>query len=255
MQHRLNAEFLGISEDDGKVAVVAEIGNAHNGDKAQAIELIRRAQAGGADFVKLQAYVPMELVALRGNGPAPEPWGSQGRTMLDLYEQAQTPLKWFPDLVSYCVECEMPWFASVFGSASLTAMEMLRCPAYKLAALDYRARSLREMVESTAKPIIRSCPLERVPRGPNPATMLYCPPGYPQTQLHLGKLDRRGFDGLSYHGTDILAPVMAVVHGARVVEVHVQLDDYPSVLEAGVSIGMDAFADMVLLIRKIGEWV
>lgn len=245
--------FFGIDPASTHVAVVAEISNAHNGSEERAVDLIIEAQAAGADFVKFQAYHPLELIALRGDGPAPEPWGADGWTMRKLYEHAQTPLRWFPNLVNTCREVGMPWFASVFGPASLAMMEGLECPAYKLAALDYRARNLRDMVIGLGKPVVRSYPRERVSRTKSHENvlMLYCPPGYPQTEIHLGSLSRRGYDGFSYHGTNSLTPLAAVWAGARIIEVHVQLNAAPSELESHVSFMMSDFRALVQQIRDL----
>jgi sialic acid synthase SpsE len=198
--------------------------------------------------VKFQAYTPDELVLLRGNGPAPEPWGSLGWDLKALYTHAQTPPRWFPRLIECCEENGVRWFASVFGAGSLLLMEAFGCPAYKLAALDYRARGLRELVQATGKPIIRSWPHERAPKRKGDHVVLYCPPGYPQASITVGKLAQRGFDGFSYHGTNYVLPVAAVLHGARVIEVHIQ-HAVGSELEEAFSFHMSRFATMVQAIR------
>lgn len=243
---------------------VAELSNNHNGDFFTAVQLIYAAKAAGADFVKFQAYTPEELVALRGDGPAPEPWGSQGWTMARLYAKAQTPREWFPDLVKLCGTIGMPWFSSVFGAESLAMLEGLGCPAYKIASLDAEKRSLADRVYATGKPVVSSQPAAVPPRVLGPyremgikvcpdVRFLYCPAGYPQPALHLRNI-RNGYDGFSYHGTDPLAPVMAAAMGAQIIECHLQLHDQPSELEANVSLDERQFADMVAMVRKLEAW-
>jgi sialic acid synthase SpsE len=225
---------------------VAELSNNHNGSSDLAHRLIDAAKEAGADFVKFQAYQPDELVALRGDGPAPAPWGEQGWTVRDLYRKAQTPLTWFPALVRHCDEVGMPWFASVFGYGSFMVMEALGCPAYKLAALDYGKRSLLAMVQATGKPLIRSCANEQAPRGDG--LWLFCPPGYPQTSFGLRRAS--GYDGFSFHGTNACVPILAATLGASLIECHLQSEDAPSELEANVSLDEQQFADMVRIIRE-----
>ena len=231
---------------------VFEISNSHNGDYERAVALIDAAKDAGADFVKFQAYTPQELVELRGDGPAPDPWGARGWSMRDLYEKAQTPLNWLPGLVAHCRDIGMPWFSSVFGVGSLAVLESLNCPAYKLAALDHSKRRLLWMVRGTGKPIIRSCASQHRPPGND--TALYCPPGYPQTPTSLLRPLKR-YDGLSYHGTDPSVPALAAALDARMVECHVQLDDEPSELESNVCLSMTQFAEMVRQIRATEAWV
>lgn len=228
--------------------IVAEISNNHNGDANLALKLIGQAEEAGADFVKFQCYHPVELVALRGDGPAPDPWGAEGWTMRRLYEKAATPFSWFPRLIKECREVGVPWFASVFGVGGFALLESLGCPAYKLAALDHRSKSLRSLVVGSGKPIIRSLPLKRPSAKTLPTEVtLYCQPGYPQERIDFKALRR--FDGLSYHGTDPLVPVVAVGQGTKMVEVHVQDDHVPSVLEADVSLTVTQFTNMVRAIR------
>jgi sialic acid synthase SpsE len=231
---------------------IAELSNNHNGKYENAVKLLNAAKAAGATFAKVQCYTPDELVLLRGDGMAPEPWGSQGWTMRRLYEQAATPRDWFAPLFAHAKRIGLPLFASVFGAESLALMELLDCPAYKIASLDRRAEWLWDAVFATGKPFLRSRP-----DYPDDDNCLYCPPGYPQERPALSAIGRGqdeygvGWLGFSYHGTDPLVPVYAVVAGAHIVECHLQLDEEPSELEASVSLGATQFAYMVREIRKV----
>lgn len=220
---------------DAPCRFVAEISNNHNGDFDRALKLIDAAKAAGADFVKFQCYTPDELVALRGDGPAPEPWGAQGWTMRTLYEKAQTPLEWFPVLAKYCGLVKMPWFSSAFGPSSLALLESLRCPAYKIARLDNADAALRALVLATGKPLLVSddCPL------PNAVhETLYCPQGYPQEDFTFAAsvVFPDMALGFSFHGTDPLPCLVAIARGAKLIEAHFMLDLEPSDLEANVSL-------------------
>jgi sialic acid synthase SpsE len=259
---------------------ICEISNNHNGKYENAVKLLNLAKAAGATFGKLQAYTPDELVALRGDGPAPAQWGEQGWTMRDLYTKAMTPREWFPDLFAHADRIGLPLFASVFGPESLAMLERLGCPAYKIASLDRDAVHLVSLLGATRKPILQSLPDNDPPRDspwdkigdvidlaghPNGVWIpfrniaeLYCPPGYPQGNLGLGNIrgdtvegGKLGYEGFSYHGTDPMVPVYAVVAGAHVVECHLQLDDEPSELEANISLTGMQFAHMVKEIRKV----
>jgi pseudaminic acid synthase len=241
---------------------VAEVSNNHNGDRDRCGRLIDAAKAAGADFVKFQCYTPDELVALRGDGPAPEPWGSQGWTMRTLYEKARTPLEWFPKIAEHCERVGIPWFSSVFGLESLKVLEDCGCPAYKIARLDNGDAGLRGAVRRMNKPVIIS------DNGTmrRPATLhvdydfyLYCPSGYPtepkDVQLPKFRSDTFGkkYDGtigLSSHCLAPELPIAAVARGAKLLEYHFMLEAEPSELESNVSLTEKQFAAMVQNVRR-----
>jgi len=252
MAHRVNIAGIEIGPDQ-PCRFVAEIGNNHNGDYNRALRLIDAALTAGASAVKFQCYTADELVALRGDGPAPEPWGSQGHTMRTLYEKASTPAVWFPALFSRARELGIPAFSSVFGSFSLGLLESLNCPAYKLAALDFNCSDLRDMVLATGKPVIRSCPNALAPLPTDQTIALFCPPGYPQEQAHLRTVRNGGYQGYSYHGTDPWVPITAASYGAQLLECHFQLETEISDLEENVSLTDADFAYMVEEVRRIEE--
>lgn len=210
---------------------VAEISNNHNGDAMRAAKLVEAASVAGAEFVKFQAFTPGELVALRGGGPAPEPWGSEGHSMESLYEMAQTPAQWFPQLFELAREMGLVPFASVFGMESLALMESLGCPAYKMAALDEGQGNLKSWLKMTGKPLLASTHGTEMVEGAD--LTLHCPPGYPQKEE---EIEFGLFDGLSYHGREWGILAEAAHAGAYMVEAHFQLADEPSTLEEAVSL-------------------
>jgi pseudaminic acid synthase len=241
---------------------VAEMGNAFNGDAGRLCRMIVAAKAAGADLVKFQAYLPSELIALRGDGPAPDDWGRQGFTMQTLYERAKTPLEWFDWLPAYCRLVGIPWFSSVFGAESLAVLERADCPAYKIARLDNQNDALYLAVRATGKPVIVSA--ARGQAVPVRDSVLLCPIGYPQAGIRFGWYDfnesvddHRGlgndapYIGFSYHGTDSRVCVTAATLGAKIIEAHFMLDDEPSDLEANVSLGEAAFRRMVDDVRAV----
>lgn len=229
-------------------ALIAEIGNAHDQDLGRALRLLDAAKEAGASAAKLQCYSVEDLVALRGDGPAPAPWNSM--TMRELYSRAMTPLEWFPELFSHARALDLPIFSSVFGPDGFAVLEAVGNPVYKLAALDLGKPDLRRMVQATGKPLIRSIPNDYPPAGN--ALMVLCPSGYPQTEFHLRAL-RNGFGGYSYHGTDTEVPMLAVACGAYFVECHFMLAEEPSSLESNVSLTQHQFAALVKAVRRLEE--
>ena len=236
---------------------VAEISNNHNGDFARALRLITAAKDAGADFVKFQCYTPQELIDLRGDGPAPEPWGSQGWSMRQLYRKASTPLEWFPDLFHYARDLEIVPFSSVFGLESLVVLESVKCPAYKIARLDNQSKRLIDTASAQGKPVIISSYDRHELVDYNSGVMrLFCPPGYPPEIKDVclplfdrWKIDNWNFIGLSSHCLAPELPVAAVARGCKLIEMHFMLGDEPSELESEVSLTEHEYRDMVDSVR------
>ena len=231
---------------------VAEISNSHNGDFSRALRMIDAAKATGAEFVKFQAYTPEELVALRGDGPAPEPWGAQGWTMATLYQKAATPMGWFPALFDHARTIGIVPFSSVFGLESLAMLERCACPAYKIAALDNHENGLIQAVASRGKPVMVST--RAIAPNPTANTVsLYCPAGYPtpSADVHLPWFGSRTHVGLSSHCLDPRLPVAAVSRGCALIEMHMMLADEPSELESNVSLTEHQFAQMIRDVRAV----
>lgn len=239
---------------------MAEISNNHNGDFARCLRLIDASKAAGADFVKFQCYTPDELVALRGDGPAPEPWGSQGWTMRSLYEKAMTPLAWFTLLPGQCRSKGIPWFSSVFGEESLACLEAAGCPAYKIAALDNGHEWLLNAAADTGKPWLVSAREDDAIIGDG---VLYCPPGYPTAPrdvrlpaCFIGNTEWEGgatYLGLSSHCLAPELPIAAVARGCKLIEMHFMLAEEPSEMEANVSLTQYQFRAMVDSVRAVEE--
>jgi len=233
----------------GSVSVIAELGPNHNGSLQNVFYLIDAAAEAGADWIKLQAYTADELVALRGDGKAPPPWGDDGWQMRDLYTHAATPFDWFPTIKNYCESRSINWFASVFGKTSLDMLESCDCPVYKIAAMESQNAHLRAMIGSTDKPLVVSSPHPNVFAAHPRLLMCYCPPSYPQTRFCLRNL-RNGYEGFSYHHNDPNLPALTVPFGVRYIEAHIHLEDEPSRFEAGFAMAPDVFGQMIERIRQ-----
>ena len=221
--------------------VVAEIGCSHNGDFKLAMRLIDECALAGADIVKFQAYTLNEILDLRGEGTVPEPWKGKAASMRELYVKAMTPLDWLPLLTETLQMEGVPWFSSVFGPESFALLESLGCPAYKVAALDRGTDWAHCMRWNTDKPLIASSPEGRMLWAD---MTLYCPPGYPQ-EWGKATLVTDQYDGISYHGTDVYqAMALKNLGPCKMIEVHVQLDDEPSYLDAHSSLTVSQLREL-----------
>lgn len=216
------------------VMVVAEISGNHEGDLARAIDLIRAAAASGADAVKFQCYTPGDLVG-QDHVLTSGPW--QGKRLMELYTQAQTPLDWFPTLFDEARANKLIPFASVFHERHLPLLRECGSAAYKIASPEITDLALIRACAATGKPIIISTGMASpeeitaaaAAAGHN-AILLHCVSGYPTPVEELALLRMCELPsevrGLSDHTEAAVAPIVAaasVALGAHLLERHLML--------------------------------
>ena len=257
---------------DQPVYVIAELSANHNGSFEQAVELVRAAAASGADAVKLQTYragsmtieSDREWFTIEGT-----PW--HGRTLFELYSEAQMPWEWQPELMQLARELGLDVFSSVFDDASVAFLEELDCPAYKIASFELVDLPLITTVAGTGKPVILSTGMATLDEideavatfrevGGHELALLKCTSAYPAAaaDMNLRTIPdlaaRFGVEvGLSDHTLGSAVAVAAVSVGATLIEKHLTLDRQQGGPDAGFSLEPPEFAQLVTDIRTAYE--
>lgn len=247
--------------------IVAELSANHNGSLDRAMRTIEAVAAAGADAVKFQTWTPGTMVLDTSYVIATGPWA--GRRLVELYEEAATPMEWHALLFAKAKECGIEAFSSVFDLEALGYLEALRCPRYKVASFELVDLPLIEAIAQTGKPIILSTGMatdveirEAVDTaraaGAKRITLLHCTSAYPAPPetanlRQMGELANRYYQarvGLSDHTQGIGVAIMAAAMGATMIEKHVALDDAPG-LDAAFSIKPDELATLVREAPKV----
>ncbi|WP_085909925.1 pseudaminic acid synthase [Kiloniella majae] len=223
--------------------IIAEMSGNHNGDINRAKRLIDEASKAGASAVKLQTYTADSLT-IDSNRPEfvlkSGTW--KGQNLYHLYQQAHTPLEWFPELFAHAREQNLTIFSSPFDAPGVKLLEELNTPAYKIASNELTDWPLVERVAKTGRPTIMSTgtstrdEVERTlafvkEMGLSDLVVLHCVSAYPapardanlRTILDISDT----FDvlsGFSDHTLGTAASVAAVALGACVIEKHFTLD-------------------------------
>lgn len=253
-----------------KVFIIAELSANHNGSLETALETIRAAKRTGADAIKLQTYTA-DTITLNSKKPDfmiehGTIW--DGQNLHDLYDQAHTPWEWHKALFEEAEKQGLYCFSSPFDPTAVDLLEDLNCPAYKVASAEITDIPLIEYIASKGKPIILSTgmaneedielALNAVRKvGNQQIGLLKCTSSYPapieEANLIMIQDLAVRFNvtpGLSDHTLGIVAPVVSVAMGARIIEKHFILNHSIGGPDASFSLDEAEFTTMVEAVRE-----
>lgn len=254
-----------------KPFVIAELSANHGNNIQIAIDTIKAAKRAGADAVKLQTYTPdtMTLDSKKNyftdvlNGTV---W--EGRTLYDLYKEANTPWEWHKELFKVAKEEGLICFSSPFDKTAVDFLEQFNPPAYKIASFEIQDIPLIEYTASKGKPMIISTGIAKLDDiqlavetcrnvGNNQIAILKCTSSYPapleEANLETIRDIKKRFGveaGLSDHTLGIVAPVVAVSFGASIIEKHFILKKSIGGPDASFSMDEMEFRKMVTAVHQ-----
>jgi pseudaminic acid synthase len=170
------------------------------------------------------------------------------------------PYEWVPALKERAEKAGLKFIASVYDTKTLGAAELMEIGAYKVASYEAGEKDLLEALAETKKPVIVSTgvlnwrQIREITHILDRVALLKCTSQYPAPldQMNLRTLldMRRNFGpfiGLSDHTTGMVAPVVAVSMGARIIEKHIKVDEQG--LDSSFAVTPERFRVMVETIR------
>lgn len=242
MRHfvKINGRAIGVGFP---VYVVAELSANHNQNFEQAVKLIYAAKVAGADAVKVQTYTADTLTIksdkkffLINNGT---PW--DGRTLYDLYQEANMPWEWQPKLKVIANELGLDFFSTAFDPSAVDFLEKINVPVHKVASFEIVDIPLIERMAKTRKPLIISTGMATFSEieeavlaakraGAKQIALLKCTSAYPASPKDMNLLAIPDLAetlkvpvGLSDHTLSPAVSAAAVALGACIVEKHLTL--------------------------------
>ena len=256
-------------ELNNKVFIVAELSANHNGSLDIALETISAAKRAGADAIKLQTYTP-ETITLDSekedfvirNGSI---W--DGQKYYDLYKKACTPWNWHKQLFEEAKKLGLICFSSPFDRTAVDFLEELNNPIYKVASFEITDIPLISYIASKGKPVIISTGIASINDidlaikacrdvGNHQIFLLKCVSSYPSPIEESNLVMVRDLaerykvkTGLSDHTLGIIAPVVAVSQGAKIIEKHFILKKSLGGPDSTFSLDEKEFKKMVEAIR------
>jgi pseudaminic acid synthase len=255
---------------DAPCFIIAELSANHGGDINIAIETIKKAKQTGADAIKLQTFTP-DTITLDSKRPEflinhGTVW--DGRYLYELYQETHLPREWHKKLFEVAEDVGLICFSSPFDETAVDFLEDLDTPAYKIASPEIMDIQLIEKCAKTKKPIIISTGIATISdielavntcrkAGNNNIVLLKCTTSYPapieEANLRTLKNLEDTFDvipGLSDHTLGIVAPIVSVALGAKVIEKHFILDKAIGGADASFSLDLNEFTEMVTSVRN-----
>ena len=249
-----------------KPFIIAEISGNHKGSLKRALQIIKKAHTAGVSAIKLQTFDLDEMTIDSKNrdfivNDKKSLWYK--KKLYDLYKIAQTPKKWHYPIFNLCKQLNLICFSSVFDLNSLSFLEKLNCPAYKIASFENNHHPLIKKVAETKKPVIISTGMAKVDeieeiikifkrcKNKNFA-LLKCTSAYPSDPqesnlLGIKKL-KKEFKcevGLSDHTKGIGVAVGSVALGATIIEKHIVLKKGDGSIDEKFSLDPNEFKNLV----------
>ena len=244
--------------------VICELSGNHNGSLERAIQLLEAAAATGADAIKIQSYTP-DTITIDHDGPGFRVEGGlwDGRTLYDLYGEAQTPFEWHEPLFRRARELGVTLFSSPFDETAVDLLEELGAPAYKIASFEAVDLPLVAYAASKRKPMIISTGMANLDEigeavrtarenGCEEIVLLHCVSSYPapDEQSNVRTVpdlaERFGVvSGLSDHTFGSAVAVASIALGGCVVEKHFTLRRADSGPDSSFSLEPDEFKALV----------
>lgn len=251
----------------GRVFIIAEIGNNHNGDIAKAMQMIDLAIESGADCVKFQMRHMSEVYRRRSIEKSAEDLGTE--YLIDLLQRFELSVEEHQKINEYCKAAGVLYLCTPWDAASVAVLETFNVPAYKVASADLTNLPLLACLCKTGKPLLLSTGMSSAgevaytvdflnKRGAQ-FSLLHCNSTYPapfhDIQLKwMNKLKEIHFlVGYSGHERGVAVSLAAAALGACVIERHFTLDRKMEGPDHAASLQPEEFKRLVEGIREIEQ--
>jgi N-acetylneuraminate synthase/sialic acid synthase len=229
-------------DDEAESFVIAEIGANHQGDLDTAKAMFKKAKECGANAVKLQKRDNRSLFTRQMYESHYDSQNAYAATYGAHREALEFGREEYQELQKYAIELDITRFATPYDFESVTFLEELDIPLYKIASCDLKNTPLLERVARTGKPVIVSTgggTMEDVQRAYDTIMPIneqlcicQCTASYPakpeDMNLRVITTLRERFPdvvaGLSDHQSGISMALVAYVLGARIFEKHFTLN-------------------------------
>ena len=263
----MNIEIEKFKVGEGRVFLIAEIGNNHNGSYDRAVEMIDLAIKMGVDCVKFQMRNLSDLYREKSLNLSGEDLGTE--YVLDLLKRFELSEIEHKKLKEYCDTRGILYMCTPWDGTSIRKLEEFDVSAYKVASADLTNIPLIAQLCETGKPLILStgmstqdeikCTVDFLYSKSAKFILLHCNSTYPAPfhDINLNWINRlreiHPLVGYSGHERGIAVSLAAAGLGACIIERHFTLDRAMEGPDHAASLEFGEFKALVDGVREIEE--
>jgi N-acetylneuraminate synthase len=223
---------------------IAEIGANFDKNIDKAKRLIDAAKAAGADCAKFQTFSTPKIVSEGGFSrmQLKGVHGSWGRTVSDVFKDAEFPVEWHKEIADYCKEIGIDFSTSPYFKEAVDLCVELDVPFIKIGSGEITWLEMLKYIASKGKPVMLATgdatmsEIDEAVRaiestGNKDFVLMQCITNYPSkiesANVNVLKTYQSAFNvltGYSDHAPGHVVALASVVIGGRVIEKHFTLN-------------------------------
>lgn len=254
----------------GKIFIIAEAGDNHNGSLELAFQLVDKAAEAGADCVKFQTFVTEEVISIRAEKAEyqKESTGAE-ESQYEMVKKLELTFDNFRQLQQYAKEKGLMFLSTPFDIPSVDFLESIDVPYFKIPSGEITNLPYLIRIAQTGRDIILSTGMAEMDEietavtilkkhGAGGISLLHCNTEYPtpmedvNLRAMLTLKEKFGVRvGYSDHTKGIEVPIAAAALGAEIIEKHFTLDHNMEGPDHKASLEPDELKAMVRGIRNI----
>ncbi len=249
-----------------RLFLIAEIGQAHNGNVQKAHDYIDAVATTGVDAIKFQTHIADAESSIH------EPFRIQiteaYETRFDYWKAMEFSLDQWMSLKNHCDDVGLEFMSSPFSNAAVDLLETIGVKRYKIGSGEVTNFLLLERVAQTHKPVILSSGMSSYKELDAAVSflkskdvqhsILQCTTAYPTDATQLGlniitELKNRYQIPVGYsdHSAHLATGIAAIAVGATILEFHVILNANETGPDASSSLTIEEAKKLVKEVRYI----
>ncbi len=254
------------SDASGRILIIAEVAQAHDGSLGIAHSYIDALSATGIDAIKFQTHIA------EAESSPEEPFrikfSKQDATRFDYWRRMEFSLDQWVGLKEHCDQKKLEFISSPFSTAAVTLLERVGVKRYKVGSGEINNFLMLESLARTGKEIILSSGMSSIDEigeavrfleeFKSPVSILQCTTKYPTAPedwgLNMIPIIREKFNcrvGFSDHSGERTACLAAATLGAEILEFHAVFDKRIFGPDTAASMTVDEISSMVCGVRNI----